>query len=397
MSKSATSTRRRNGPAVSAAWFPALLALASLLALPVGRPDRPFLTIDGELYALALGGPLLWALVVATVASLVISFLPLAVARRGDVLLLTGGAAFAALLAWLMVSATPFGVGSLVALVGLTLVLGTALSESGRIQGDPFIAASILFVAAFVLLFIVFPLFTVLRGAIFIDGRFDLSVFAATLKHPLFFVLDNELTPQNELAQALSWSAYGALAGVVVGLLRRSRVAGLLAQIVAGAAVGFVLGIMLYGTGALVTSLAVVLIVAPTCTLLGLAFALLGQRARLKAVRRSLDVISVLPIITPPFILAFAMVFLLGRRGLITYDVLNISSSWIYGIPGVAMAQILAFTPVAYLLLRGSIGSLNPSLEEAAQTLGARPAVTLRTIIWPLLRPGMAAAFLLRM
>src|SRR5690606_35397714 len=99
----------------------------------------------------------------------------------------------------------------------------------------------------------------------------------------------------------------------------------------------------------------------------------------------------------PPFILAFAMVFLLGRRGLVTYDLLNISSSWIYGIPGVAIAQILAFTPVAYLLLRGSIGSLNPSLEEAAQTLGARPAVTLRTITWPLLRPGLAAAFLLSM
>lgn len=382
---------------VSAAWFPALLALAALLALPVGRPDRPFLTIDGQLYALSLGGPLLWALLLATVASVVLSFIRRPVAQRADTLLIGGGVAFAALVAWLLVSGTPFGLGSLVALVGLTLLLGTALSESGRIQGDPFIAASILFVSAFVLLFIIYPLFTVLREAVVVNGRLDLSVFAATLRHPLFFVLDNEFTPRNELALALRWSGVGAAAALALGLLTRSRLPVVIGQLVAGAFGGLVVGIMIYGTGALPTSLTVVLIVAPTCTLLGLAFALLGQRARLGAVRRSLDVISVLPIITPPFILAFAMVFLLGRRGLVTYDLLNISSSWIYGIPGVAIAQILAFTPVAYLLLRGSIGALNPSLEEAAQTLGARPAVTLRTITWPLLRPGLAAAFLLSM
>src|SRR5690606_31316005 len=103
---------------VSAAWFPALLALAALLALPVGRPDRPFLTIDGQLYALSLGGPLLWALLLATVASVVLSFIRRPVAQRADTLLIGGGVAFAALVAWLLVSGTPFGLGSLVALVG---------------------------------------------------------------------------------------------------------------------------------------------------------------------------------------------------------------------------------------------------------------------------------------
>src|SRR5690606_28575049 len=102
-------------------------------------------------------------------------------------------------------------------------------------------------------------------------------------------------------------------------------------------------------------------------------------------------------IITPPFILSFAMVFLLGRNGLITDNVLGLSTRFLYGIPGVSIAQILAFTPVAYLLPRGSIGPLDPALEEAAQPLGARPSVTLRTITWPLLRPGLAAAFLLSM
>lgn len=392
-----TNARRRDGNPVSAAWLPAVFALAALLALPVGRPSRAFLEIDASLYALALGGPLLWLLLAGTVASVAASFLLLPTARRGDLLVVTGSVALLALVAWLLVTGTPFGIGTLAALVGLTIVVGTALSEGGRIQGDPFIASSILFVSAFVLLFIVYPLFTVLRSAVFLDGRFDLTVFAATLKHPLFFVLDNQATPQNELALALRWSGVGAVLLGLMAVIRRRGVLAVVAQLVLGAGLGFLLGVMLYGSGALPTSLAVVLIVAPVCTLLGLAFALLGQRARLGAVRSSLNVISVLPIITPPFILSFAMVFLLGRNGLITDNVLGLSTRFIYGIPGVSIAQILAFTPVAYLLLRGSIGSLNPALEEAAQTLGARPSVTLRTITWPLLRPGLAAAFLLSM
>lgn len=392
-----TNARRRDGNPVSAAWLPAVFALAALLALPVGRPSRAFLEIDASLYALALGGPLLWLLLAGTVASVAASFLPLPTARRGDLLVVTGSVALLALVAWLLLTGTPFGIGTLAALVGLTIVVGTALSEGGRIQGDPFIASSILFVSAFVLLFIVYPLFTVLRSAVFLDGRFDLTVFAATLKHPLFFVLDNQATPQNELAMALRWSGLGAVLLGLIAVIRRRGVLAVVGQLVLGAGLGFLLGVMLYGSGALPTSLAVVLIVAPVCTLLGLAFALLGQRARLGAVRSSLNVISVLPIITPPFILSFAMVFLLGRNGLITDNVLGLSTRFIYGIPGVSIAQILAFTPVAYLLLRGSIGSLNPALEEAAQTLGARPSVTLRTITWPLLRPGLAAAFLLSM
>lgn len=392
-----TPVGRAGGPRFSAAWLPAAAAIAGLLALPLGRPGRAFATIDPDLYALALGGPLVWVVLLGTAATVVVGLLPLPTAQRGDALLATGGIAASSLVVWLATTGTPFGLGALAALAGLTLALGAALSESGRVQGDPFVAASILFVAAFVVLFILYPLFRVLVGAVWANGRLDLTTFAATLRHPLFFVLDNRATPVNEGALALRWAVGGAVVGLAWGLLVRARVARLAVLTVGLAAAGLVLGVLVYGSGALVTSLAVVLIVAPVCTLLGLAFALLGQRARAAVVRRSMGVISVLPIITPPFILAFAMVFLLGRRGLFTYNVLGLSSSWVYGIPGVAIAQVLAFTPVAYLLLRGAIGSLNPALEEAAQTLGARPGTTLRTITWPLLRPALAASFLLSM
>src|SRR5690606_36200361 len=130
----------------------------------------------------------------------------------------------------------------------------------------------------------------------------------------------------NELNLALRWTVGGAVFGALSGLLGRRSALASGGRILLGAAIGFVIGIMLYGNGALPTSLAVVCIAAPACTLLGLVFALLGQRSRLAGVRRSLDVLSILPIITPPFILAFSMIFLLGRRGLITYNVFDLST-----------------------------------------------------------------------
>ena len=46
-------------------------------------------------------------------------------------------------------------------------------------------------------------------------------------------------------------------------------------------------------------------------------------------------------------------------------------------------------------MLLGTLEAINPTLEEASSTLGAKPMKTFRTVTWPLLRPGLAAAFLL--
>ena len=61
---------------------------------------------------------------------------------------------------------------------------------------------------------------------------------------------------------------------------------------------------------------------------------------------------------------------------------------WIYGLPGVLIAQLLAFAPIAFLVLIGVVQGISPSLEEAAQTLRASRWTTFRTVTWPLLRPG---------
>jgi iron(III) transport system permease protein len=70
-------------------------------------------------------------------------------------------------------------------------------------------------------------------------------------------------------------------------------------------------------------------------------------------------------------------------------------SRWIYGFPGIFIAQLLAFTPIAFLVLIGVVQGISPSLEEASQTLRAKSWTTFRTISLPLMRPGLANAFLL--
>src|SRR4029434_4925344 len=68
---------------------------------------------------------------------------------------------------------------------------------------------------------------------------------------------------------------------------------------------------------------------------------------------------------------------------------------WIYGLPGVWLAQVLAFTPIAFLVLIGVVEGISPSMEEAAQTLRADRWRTFTTVSLPLMRPGLANAFLL--
>lgn len=137
---------------------------------------------------------------------------------------------------------------------------------------------------------------------------------------------------------------------------------------------------------------------ATLATLLGLALALLVNRTDFR-MKRALRAISILPIITPPFVVGVAIILLFGRTGLVTAGVADLfdvrPGRWIYGLPGILIAQVLAFAPVTFLVLLSTLEAINPTLEEAARTLGAKSMKTFRSITWPLLRPGLAAAFLL--
>jgi iron(III) transport system permease protein len=134
------------------------------------------------------------------------------------------------------------------------------------------------------------------------------------------------------------------------------------------------------------------------CTTLGLAFALIVTRTGFP-LKRALRVVSVLPIITPPFVIGLGLILLFGRSGLVNqfleWAFGVVPTRWIYGYPGVLLAQVFAFTPIAFLVLIGVVEGVAPSMEEAAQTLRAGRWTTFATVSLPLMRPGLANAFLI--
>ncbi|MFC7554822.1 ABC transporter permease [Pseudoroseomonas wenyumeiae] len=108
---------------------------------------------------------------------------------------------------------------------------------------------------------------------------------------------------------------------------------------------------------------------------------------------------SVLPVITPPFVIGLSLILLFGRAGMVTnflQEHFGIPRSrWIYGMPGLTIAQLLAFTPISFLVLQGVLQGVSPSMEEASQTLRSGRWRTFRCVTWPLIRPGLANAFLI--
>ena len=112
-----------------------------------------------------------------------------------------------------------------------------------------------------------------------------------------------------------------------------------------------------------------------------------------------LRLLSILPIVTPPFVIGLALILLFGRSGMVTNWLFAHAgiprSRWIYGFWGITIAQVLAFTPIAFMILAGVLEGISPVLEEAAHMLRASPWRTFRSVTWPLLRPGLTNAFLI--
>lgn len=379
----------------SPAWMAGLVALVSLLALPWGRTDRSLLEFGPDLLvwgqAPVLGGLLLAVVVILGLSSL----LNLSLVLRGYALVGLGGVGFVSGIGWLLATSVPFGVGAFIALAAILVMVGIGLSESGIIQNDPFVTSSILVCSLFVLLFIIYPLFTVLRESVVVKGVFTLNKIQSVLSSPLFITIENPYTDRSEQMIVNIITLVAGLVGAGLGARGGLRWTRALTGLVVGLVLGWIVSAGIFGGGAFPTSLYLAMIVAPITTALGLVFALLEQRSRAGWVRRSLAVVSLLPLITPPFVFAFALTYWLGRNGIITNDLLGLKTSFLFGLNGVAIAQIFAFTPVAFLILRGSVQGLNAALEEASSTLRAHPWHTFRDITWPLLRPGLAAAFLL--
>jgi len=114
--------------------------------------------------------------------------------------------------------------------------------------------------------------------------------------------------------------------------------------------------------------------------------------------RGLISAMTVVPLISPPFIGAYAWIILLGKNGTIT-QWLHAMTGWtlptIYGPPGVILALALSYFPYVFLIVQGALAASDPHVEEAARMAGASRARILCTITLPLVFPAIAAAMLI--
>jgi iron(III) transport system permease protein len=331
----------------------------------------PFDSQSAPAIVQAFQGGKLW------LAPLIVALLaPLAVLRRpksdplyGKVLLLAGGGGLAYLvlqafaiglrgwgldgLEWLFgpIEVRQFGLGYGAVLVSgaLLFFFTQGLAARGAVKGDVFVVGSIGLVIALVAAFVFFPVLNILTSAVRDqDGALALGAFLERIVDRKIWGLD-----------------------CLVGA---------------------------YSCGVAWNSLLLAIMTAISTTVLGLAFALIATRTGFRF-KRSLRVLTVLPIITPPFVIGLAVILLFGRSGAITqflqyaFDIP--ATRWVYGLPGIWFAQTLAFAPISFLVMIGVVEGVSPSMEEAAMTLRANSWKAFTTISLPLMRPGLANAFLL--
>ena len=110
--------------------------------------------------------------------------------------------------------------------------------------------------------------------------------------------------------------------------------------------------------------------------------------------RRFFQVVALLPSMAPTVVSGLAFIMLFGRRGFITYNLLDLKVG-LYGWFGLWVVQTIAFFPLAYITISGVLKSISPNLELAAQNLGAKGFYLFRTVTLRLATPGLASAFLL--
>jgi iron(III) transport system permease protein len=131
-------------------------------------------------------------------------------------------------------------------------------------------------------------------------------------------------------------------------------------------------------------------------TALGFVFAFTAVRANLrKAWGVVLDAACLLPLISPPFTTAIAMMISFGPRGLITYQLLGMKGASVYGLASTLFSETLTFFPIAYLTLKPILAGIDPNVEDMAFSLGSSRWRVFRTVTLPLTVPGLANAFLL--
>lgn len=136
------------------------------------------------------------------------------------------------------------------------------------------------------------------------------------------------------------------------------------------------------------------LVVACVSTFVGYIFAFALTRTAMRG-KNFFQTLATLPIVSPPFVLSLAIIFLFGRQGLITNGILGIDTTNVYGMGSLIIVQAMSNFPIAFMTLTGIMSTMDPAVEDAAYNMGASRGKIFMTITLPLSSPGIISAFLL--
>ncbi len=211
---------------------------------------------------------------------------------------------------------------------------GAALDRK-KLMGDPIMVSTIVVLIAFLTLFILYPLAILLVDSFVTDSGISFDVFARIFQMGSF-------------------------------------------------------------TTAITNTLAVGFLVSIVSALVGLLFAYVEVYVKLRTKFMSglFQVVSMLPVVSPPFVLSLSIIMLFGKSGLITRYLLQMYDTNVYGFWGIFVVQTLTFFPVCYMMLKGLLKNIDPSLEEAARDMGASRWKVFTSVTLPLVLPGLGNAFL---
>jgi len=108
-----------------------------------------------------------------------------------------------------------------------------------------------------------------------------------------------------------------------------------------------------------------------------------------------------LPLMVPVLIAAYGLTLFFAQNGLVNYILVRVLHLFpeplqiSYSVGGIVIACIWRYFPFVTLIVAGAVESLDPSLEEAAASMGASPLRVLRSIVLPLLTPSILSGSVL--
>jgi ABC-type Fe3+ transport system permease subunit len=151
--------------------------------------------------------------------------------------------------------------------------------------------------------------------------------------------------------------------------------------------------------GAIFNSIYVALIVTSIAVVLGVFLAFVVARYNFVG-KRIIRTVLIFPILATPFIGAIGIKTFLGRAGFFNnlfYTTLHIIPFRIQfeGLAAIILVQSLSLFSLVYLNAYSSFMSIDPSLEEQAENLGATGFKLFRSVTLPLAMPGIQAGAIL--